>query len=60
MAHNEENGIDRRQALECMMWAGTGVLWTVTGGVPSSALLGSAQAAELAPAIRRQESFRTR
>jgi hypothetical protein len=46
MAHNEENGIDRRQALECMMWAGTGVLWTVTGGVPSSALLGSAQAAE--------------
>ncbi len=29
-----------------MIWAGTGVLWTVTGGVPSSALLGSAQAAE--------------
>jgi Calcineurin-like phosphoesterase len=46
MAHNEDKGIDRRQALECMIWGGTGVLWTVTGGVPSSALLGSAQAAE--------------
>jgi 3',5'-cyclic AMP phosphodiesterase CpdA len=38
--------VDRRGALECMLWAGTGVLWTVTGGVPSSTLLGSAQAAE--------------
>jgi hypothetical protein len=46
MAHNEGKGIDRRQALECMIWGGTGVLWTVTGGVPSSALLGWAQAAE--------------
>jgi Calcineurin-like phosphoesterase len=46
MSHNEDKGIDRRQALECMIWGGTGVLWTVTGGVPSSALLGSAQAAE--------------
>ena len=46
MVHNEDKGIDRRQALECMIWTGTGVLWTVTGGVPSSALLGSAQAAE--------------
>ena len=36
--------VDRRGALECMLWAGTGVLWTITGGVPSSALLGSAQA----------------
>ena len=36
--------VDRRGALECMLWAGTGVLWTISGGVPSSALLGSAQA----------------
>ncbi|MGZ3410061.1 MAG: metallophosphoesterase family protein [Xanthobacteraceae bacterium] len=43
---HDNNGIDRRHALECMLWAGTGVLWTVTGGVPSSTLLGSAQAAE--------------
>ena len=34
----------RRQALECMLWAGTGLLWTVAGGVPRSALLGEAQA----------------
>jgi 3',5'-cyclic AMP phosphodiesterase CpdA len=30
-----------------MLWAGTGVLWTISGGVPASTLLGgSAQAAE--------------
>jgi 3',5'-cyclic AMP phosphodiesterase CpdA len=38
--------VDRRGALECMLWAGTGVLWTVSGGVPASALLGTARAAE--------------
>ena len=43
---HDDNGIDRRHALECMLWAGTGVLWTVTGGVPASTLLGSAQAAD--------------
>jgi 3',5'-cyclic AMP phosphodiesterase CpdA len=42
----KDGGVDRRQALECMIWAGTGVLWTLAGGVPKSALLGSAQAAE--------------
>ena len=40
-------GIDRRGALECMIWAGTGVLWTLAGGVPKSlGLLGEASAAE--------------
>ena len=43
---NDENGVDRRGALQCMLWAGSGVLWTVAGGVPKSSLLGSAQAAE--------------
>ena len=42
----DDKGLDRRQTLECMLWAGTGVLWTVTGGVPTSSLLGTAQAAE--------------
>lgn len=42
----DENGVDRRGALECMLWAGAGVLWTVAGGVPKSSLLGSAHAAE--------------
>ncbi|MEA2855731.1 MAG: hypothetical protein QOH98_52 [Methylobacteriaceae bacterium] len=47
---DHEDGIDRRHALECMIWAGTGVLWTVSGGVPKSmSLLGDAQAAEMSP-----------
>src|SRR3979411_1596658 len=45
--HDEGNGVSRRKVLECMTWAGTGVLWTVTGGVPHSlGMVGSAQAAE--------------
>jgi 3',5'-cyclic AMP phosphodiesterase CpdA len=46
--HDDENGhISRRHALECMIWAGTGVLWTISGGIPVSLnLLGAAQAAE--------------
>src|SRR5258708_10230355 len=45
--HDEGNGVSRRKVLECMTWAGTGVLWTVTGGVPHSlGLIGSAAAAE--------------
>jgi 3',5'-cyclic AMP phosphodiesterase CpdA len=31
-----ESRITRRKVLECMTWAGTGVLWTVSGGVPRS------------------------
>ena len=46
MIRDEDKGVDRRQALECMIWAGTGVLWTLSGGVPKSSLLGLAQAAE--------------
>jgi 3',5'-cyclic AMP phosphodiesterase CpdA len=39
--------VDRRGALECMIWAGTGVLWALSGGVPKSVgLLGEAFAAE--------------
>jgi 3',5'-cyclic AMP phosphodiesterase CpdA len=42
-----EHGVDRRHALECMIWAGTGVLWTLSGGVPRSlGLVGDAAAAE--------------
>jgi 3',5'-cyclic-AMP phosphodiesterase len=40
--------IDRRQTLECMLWAGTGMFWVFGGGVPRSFGLGSAAAAELA------------
>jgi Icc protein len=34
-----EDGIDRRKFLECMAWAGTGLVWTFAGGVPRSRLL---------------------
>jgi len=30
---HEHDGIDRRGFLQCMAWAGTGLLWTVSGGV---------------------------
>jgi 3',5'-cyclic-AMP phosphodiesterase len=46
MADENGGGVDRRQTLKCMLWAGTGVVWTVAGGVPASRLLGSAKAAE--------------
>jgi hypothetical protein len=43
---NREDGISRRQTLECMVWVGTAVLWKVSGGVPQSlSPLGQAQAA---------------
>ncbi len=39
--------MNRRGALECMVWAGTGILWTLSGGVPKSiGLIGDALAAE--------------
>ena len=37
--HND--GIDRRNFLSCMAWAGTGLLWTMAGGVPTSQLFGA-------------------
>jgi 3',5'-cyclic AMP phosphodiesterase CpdA len=33
---NHDEGPSRRKVLECMTWAGTGVLWTIAGGVPTS------------------------
>jgi 3',5'-cyclic-AMP phosphodiesterase len=40
-----KDGVDRRGALKCMAWAGAGLLWTVSGGVPRSVLLSDAAAA---------------
>ena len=43
----QQAAANRRGVLKCMLWAGTGVLWTVAGGVPRSRLLGApAEAAE--------------
>ncbi|MBV1698854.1 MAG: metallophosphoesterase [Hyphomicrobiales bacterium] len=38
MALNNDSGdgISRRRVLECMSWTGTGVLWSIAGGVPRS------------------------
>jgi 3',5'-cyclic-AMP phosphodiesterase len=35
-----DDGIDRRGFLDCMAWAGTGMAWTVAGGVLSSRAVG--------------------
>jgi 3',5'-cyclic-AMP phosphodiesterase len=45
MAHgmNDEfvnDGVDRRGFLECMAWAGTGLLWTLSGGIPAARVFG--------------------
>jgi 3',5'-cyclic AMP phosphodiesterase CpdA len=43
------DGLDRRGFLECMAWAGTGMLWTVRGGLLGSTLLPRrAKAADMA------------
>jgi 3',5'-cyclic-AMP phosphodiesterase len=41
----DDHGKRRRTALSCMAWAGAGVLWTVSGGVPMSRIISSAEAA---------------
>jgi Icc protein len=35
------DGIDRRGFLECMAWAGTGLVWSASGGVLSSQVFGA-------------------
>jgi Icc protein len=37
----DSDGIDRRKFLSCMAWVGTGLLWTIDGGIPSSSRLGA-------------------
>ncbi len=38
--NQEGDGVDRRGFLECMAWAGTGLLWTIGGGILSSQAFG--------------------
>ena len=40
--------LDRRGALECMIWAGTGMLWTLAGGVAGSMSISDIRAAKAA------------
>ncbi len=46
-----EPGLPRRRFLECMAWAGTGVVWTLNGGVASSMLATDATAASAKGAL---------
>src|SRR5580700_4923653 len=35
------DGIDRRGFLKCMAWVGTGIVWTVRGGILTSRAFGA-------------------
>jgi 3',5'-cyclic AMP phosphodiesterase CpdA len=44
---DRDDGVNRRKVLECMTWVGTGVLWTIAGGVPHAlGIMGEAAAQE--------------
>ena len=47
---HEHDGIDRRGFLQCMAWAGTGLLWTISGGVLASKTLAEIAKAGSLPA----------
>ena len=51
MRDTDHDGESRRGFLKCMTWAGTGLVWTVAGGVPASLGL------EAAAATRRARPF---
>jgi hypothetical protein len=48
MINARETFVDRRRALECMIWTGSGVVWSLAVGVPDSILIGAAVATESA------------
>ncbi|HSD63366.1 MAG TPA: hypothetical protein VLB50_06185, partial [Ignavibacteriaceae bacterium] len=33
LEYGNDDGVDRRKFLKCMAWAGTGVLWVMSGGI---------------------------
>src|SRR5690349_22159784 len=37
--NRDQDHLDRRGFLECMAWAGTGMVWTISGGLLGSSLL---------------------
>src|SRR3984957_15722628 len=51
--NTNDDGIDRRGFLKCMAWAGTGVIWSINGGLLTSTVLG--QEANKQSAIARAE-----
>jgi len=51
------DGIDRRNFLSCMAWAGTGLLWTIAGGVPTSKLFGATTGSTAGQSVHAGGSF---
>jgi 3',5'-cyclic-AMP phosphodiesterase len=51
------DGVDRRSFLTCMAWAGTGLLWTMAGGVPTSKLFAATGKAEGGQAMHAGSGF---
>ncbi len=47
ISHNHnEDGIDRRGFLKCMAWVGTGLVWTMAGGILAGCQVGAGAAAQ--------------
>src|SRR2546430_10742424 len=46
---HDADGISRRRFFECMTWVGTGLVWTVAGGVLSSGALAQPATGQGAP-----------
>jgi 3',5'-cyclic-AMP phosphodiesterase len=53
----ENDGIDRRGFLTCMAWAGTGMLWSVAGGLLGSTLLPRQAQAQEMTGMMQKSSF---
>ena len=51
------DGIDRRSFLSCLAWVGTGLLWTMTGGVPTPKLFVATSGPRGAEAAHAGSSF---
>ena len=56
--HNHNNdGVDRRGFLQCMAWAGTGVVWAIESGVLTSRAFGQKMEAMFADDIARSHEI---
>jgi len=45
------DGIDRRGMLNCMAWVGTGLVWSISGGIATSHVFGQSKRAASKPAF---------
>src|SRR5271169_4414410 len=51
------DGIDRRGFLKCMAWAGTGLVWTMSGGIPVSRAFGKSMGKDAGKGAGKGGSF---